>query len=53
MNELEPDAWRSQWRWFGAALLAMSTIATILTRLQMAKLQFITSDLDCYAGIAE
>jgi hypothetical protein len=28
MNELEPDA-RSQWLWFGAALLAMSMIAAI------------------------
>lgn len=23
MNELEPDSWRSQWLWFGTALLAM------------------------------
>jgi hypothetical protein len=27
MNELEPDAERSQWLWFGAALLAMTIIA--------------------------
>ena len=32
MNEFEPDTWRSQWLWFGAALLAMSTIAAILTK---------------------
>jgi hypothetical protein len=32
MNELEPDTWRSQWLWFGAALLAMSMIAAILTK---------------------
>jgi hypothetical protein len=32
MNELEPDAWRSQWLWFGAALLAMSVIAAIVTK---------------------
>jgi hypothetical protein len=32
MNEFEPDTWRSQWLWFGAALLAMSMIAAILTK---------------------
>jgi hypothetical protein len=32
MNELEPDTWRSQWLWFGAALLAMSMIVAISTR---------------------
>jgi len=33
MNELEPDAERSQWLWFGAALLAMMVIAYIATSL--------------------
>jgi hypothetical protein len=28
MNELEPDAGRSQWLWFGAALLAIAAIVT-------------------------
>ncbi|MET4323665.1 hypothetical protein ABIB90_008141 [Bradyrhizobium sp. JR4.1] len=32
MNELEPDDWRTQWLWFGAALLAMMIIAAIVTR---------------------
>jgi hypothetical protein len=31
MNELEPDAARSQWLWFGAALLAMTIIALIVS----------------------
>jgi hypothetical protein len=30
MNELEPDA-KSQWLWFGAALLAMTIIAVVAT----------------------
>jgi len=28
MNELEPEA-KSQWLWFGAALLAMTVIAMV------------------------
>jgi hypothetical protein len=30
MNELEPDAETAQWLWFGAALLAMTIIASIV-----------------------
>jgi hypothetical protein len=30
MNELEPDA-QQQWLWFGAALLAMTIIAFVVT----------------------
>jgi hypothetical protein len=32
VNELEPDADTAQWRWFAAALLAMSLIAAILMK---------------------
>jgi hypothetical protein len=35
MNELEPDTARSQWLWFAAALLAMSVIAAIVTKLHV------------------
>ena len=31
MRELEPNAVRSQWLWFGAALLAMTIIAFVVT----------------------
>ncbi len=31
MNELEPKAVRSQWLWFGAALLAMTVIAFVMS----------------------
>jgi hypothetical protein len=31
MNDLEPQTARSQWLWFGAALLAMTIIANIAT----------------------
>jgi hypothetical protein len=30
MNELEPDA-QQQWLWFGAALLAMTVIAMVVS----------------------
>ena len=33
MNELEPEA-KSQWLWFGAALLAMTVIAMVATYLR-------------------
>jgi hypothetical protein len=32
MNELEPESAALQWRWFAAALLAMSVIAAIVIR---------------------
>jgi hypothetical protein len=32
MNELEPDAYTAQWRWFAAAVVAMSVIAAILMK---------------------
>jgi hypothetical protein len=31
MNELEPDAETAQWLWFGAALLAMTIIALVVS----------------------
>jgi hypothetical protein len=31
MNELEPDAEGSHWLWFGAALLAMTIIALVVS----------------------
>jgi hypothetical protein len=30
MNDLEPEAARSQWLWFGAALLAMTVIGLVV-----------------------
>jgi hypothetical protein len=30
MNELEPNSDLSQWLWFGAALLAMTTMALVV-----------------------
>ncbi len=32
MNELEPETASLQWLWFGAALLAMSVIAVVVTK---------------------
>jgi len=32
MNELEPETTSLQWLWFGAALLAMSVIAAVVTK---------------------
>jgi hypothetical protein len=31
MNELEPETEASQWLWFGAALLAMTIIALVVS----------------------
>jgi hypothetical protein len=31
MNELEPQDMRHQWLWFGAALLAMTIIAYVVS----------------------
>jgi len=31
MNELDPKAARSQWLWFGAALLAMTVVAMVVS----------------------
>jgi hypothetical protein len=30
MNDLEPESARSQWLWFGAALLAMTVIGLVV-----------------------